>query len=185
MATKLMNELSDVIGTVVIISPGEEYEVRRYAERETVSRVAFIRMKGDTFFASKDAVEASANVINEKHPGFSRCFLAQDKQINSSTFVLRVPGFTQKASEVLYQVLDDMAFINKEKNEVSFPFYWEPSDDVPMILLKCKEAYPSFPWFDFQRSIKQQLTLLHNFHEMTREHVVEALEWIIGTDNMT
>ena len=179
MATKLVPILPDVVGAVVIVSPGDEYSLNQFVEMGRPPRMAFVHMKGDKEFASETVINRTVDFIESRFTGKARSYLCTDTHLNASTFSARVPGFTEQASKTLWDALVYKGFVDKEKNEVTIPLDWDPVGDVASIVARCEKELSNFPWSAFEKSIRQELSVLMNYHEMTREHVIEALEWVV------
>lgn len=193
MATALLHPRAGVAplaGVVALVSPGDAPTLAAVATAAAAAadagpgeaalpRVAFVHMAGDTVYATADAVAAHVAALNAAQRGTARAFVCTGVRVDRAFFARRVPGVTPAASAVLWAVLVDAGLVDAPHARATVPPAWDAAAHVPRLVARCAARLRAFPWAQHAAAIAEELRVLQNVHEATREHVAEALAWTL------
>ena len=188
MATALLRApVPHLVGAVALVSPGDAPTLEALSSSSSSSlapssllpRVAFVHMAGDTVFATPAVVAKHVAALNAAQPGTARAFLCAGVRADRAFFAQRVPGVTPAASATLWAVLVDAGLVDADTGRATVPAVWDAEAETLRLAERCAARLPAFPWADHAYALVEELKVLQNVHETTREHVAEALAWTL------
>ena len=185
MATALLSSsdvVPNLVGVVALVSPGDAPSLRAFAAASANSsqaqlpRVAFVHMAGDTVFATAEVINAHVAALK----GTARAFLCTGEiHVDRAFFARRVLGMSYAASATLWKGLVEAGLVDAVHARATVPTTWDAAAEVPRLLERCAQRMPAFAWEQHADAVVEELRVLQNVHETTREHAADALAWVL------
>jgi hypothetical protein len=155
-------------GIVVIVSPGSPN-----VSSKKVPPTAFIYMSRDLHWASALAIRQSMTVLMNANIK-TRSWNCPPKAITETFLSDRIKGFPRTQSEqfhdALIQSLDEDGYLLVSPRTTKL---------TQKVLKTLTDMHQDFTWTAYEKAIEEELNVAEAVHEMTRDHVPQALEWLL------
>jgi hypothetical protein len=163
-----------VDGVIVEISPGDP------SAGDLAVPAAFIYMERDVNWASAAAVQRMREGLTRRSVP-SAAFPVQPFNLTWGIFADRLPEFfDRQSSSLIFEALVAFKFVQSDGWLSADPRRSEIVDAV-MRVVKTKEIVPAKQHDLVRENIAELFNAAWGFHEMTRDHVMEALSFLSGT----